>query len=35
MKILIAGCGKVGAAVTRQLSAEGFDLTVVDGDSKR
>lgn len=30
MKIIIAGGGKVGAALTRQLSAEGYDLTLID-----
>lgn len=30
MKIIIAGGGKVGAALVRQLSAEGHDLTVID-----
>ena len=32
MKILIAGGGKVGAALTRQLSAEGYDLTLIDNN---
>jgi len=30
VKIIVAGDGKVGAALTRQLTAEGHDLTVVD-----
>ncbi len=30
MKIIIAGAGKVGATLLRQLSAEGHDLTLVD-----
>lgn len=30
MKIIIAGDGKVGATLARQLSAEGYDLTLVD-----
>lgn len=30
MKIIIAGGGKVGATLTRQLSAEGYDLTLID-----
>lgn len=32
MKIMIAGHGKVGATLARQLSAEGYDLTLIDGD---
>lgn len=32
MKILIAGDGKVGATLTRQLSAEGYDLTLIDSN---
>ena len=30
MNIIIAGAGKVGLALARQLSAEGCDITVVD-----
>ncbi len=30
MKIIIAGDGKVGAMLTRQLSAEGYDITIID-----
>ncbi len=30
MKILIAGAGKVGRAVTEELSSEGHDLTLID-----
>ena len=30
MKIIIAGIGKVGDTLTRQLSAEGHDITVID-----
>ena len=30
MKIIIAGGGKVGATLTRQLSSEGYDLTLID-----
>ena len=30
MKIIIAGDGKVGASLTRQLSSEGYDLTLID-----
>lgn len=32
MKIIIAGIGKVGAMLTKQLSAEGYDLTLIDSD---
>lgn len=32
MKILIAGDGKVGSTLTRQLSGEGYDLTVIDSN---
>ena len=32
MKILIAGCGKVGQALAQELSAEGHDLTLLDSD---
>ena len=34
MKIIIAGDGKMGAILTRQLSAEGDDLTLIDSDPK-
>ena len=30
MNIIIAGTGKVGATLVRQLAAEGHDLTLVD-----
>ena len=30
MKIIIVGCGKVGATLTEQLSREGHDITLVD-----
>ena len=30
MRILIAGCGKIGAALTRMLSREGHEITVMD-----
>ena len=33
MKIIIAGDGKMGAALTRKLSAEGDDLTLIDSNS--
>lgn len=32
MKIIIAGDGKMGAALTRKLSAEGDDLTIIDSN---
>ena len=32
MKILIAGGGKIGSALTEQLSGEGHELTVIDFD---
>lgn len=34
MKIIIAGCGKLGASLTRQLSMEGYDLTLIDSNPK-
>ena len=30
MKIIIAGDGKVGASLTKQLSSEGYDITLID-----
>ena len=33
MKILIAGGGKIGSALTEQLSGEGHELTVIDFDA--
>ena len=30
MNIIIAGCGKVGENLTRMLSAEGHDITLID-----
>ena len=33
MKIIIAGSGKVGQTLARQLSAEGHDLTIIDRDN--
>ena len=35
MKIIIAGYGKVGSALTSQLSAEGYDLTIIDMNKKK
>jgi trk system potassium uptake protein TrkA len=32
MKILIVGCGRVGAGLARRLSLQGHDITVVDKD---
>lgn len=32
MKIIIAGDGKMGTTLTRQLSAEGYDLTLIDSN---
>jgi len=34
MKIIIAGDGKVGSMLTRQLSAEGHDITVIDSSAQ-
>lgn len=34
MKIIIAGDGKVGSTLAKQLSAEGYDLTLIDEKSK-
>ena len=34
MNIIIAGDGKVGATLTRQLTAEGYDVTVIDSKLK-
>lgn len=30
MKILIAGDGKLGSTIARQLSSEGYDITLID-----
>jgi len=32
MKIVIMGCGRVGALLARQLDAEGHDVAVLDND---
>lgn len=32
MKIIIAGCGKVGFAIAQQLDEEGHDITIIDTD---
>ena len=34
MKIIIAGAGKVGKALAKQLSSEGHDLTIIDQNSR-
>ncbi|MDE6208629.1 MAG: Trk system potassium transporter TrkA [Lachnospiraceae bacterium] len=34
MKIIIAGDGKIGATLTRQLSQEGYDITLIDSNNK-
>lgn len=34
MKIIIAGDGKVGSMLTKQLSAEGYDITLIDANPK-
>lgn len=34
MRILIAGSGKVGETLAKQLSAEGHDVTLIDSDPK-
>ncbi len=35
MKIIVAGDGKLGSMLTRQLSAEGYDLTLIDANPKQ
>lgn len=32
MKIIIAGIGKIGADLTKQLSSQGYDVTVIDSN---
>ena len=34
MKIIIAGDGKVGSTLTRELAAEGYDVTIIDANPK-
>lgn len=34
MQIIIVGDGKVGVALTEQLSSEGHDITVIDSNPK-
>ena len=33
MNIIIAGCGKVGSTLVRQLSSEGYDITIIDSNA--
>lgn len=35
MKIIVAGGGKLGGMLTRQLSAEGYDLTLIDANLRQ
>lgn len=35
MKILIAGCGKIGVTITESMLKEGHDVTVIDSDRNR
>lgn len=35
LKIIIVGCGKVGVALTEQLSNEGHDITLIDKNAAR
>jgi trk system potassium uptake protein TrkA len=32
--VIVAGCGRVGSSVARQLAAEGHDVVVVDRDAE-
>ena len=32
MKIIIVGCGKVGATIAGELNEEGHELTIIDQD---
>ena len=34
MHIIIAGAGRVGADLARQLSAEGYDITLIDNNAQ-
>ena len=34
MNIIIAGCGKVGANLTRMLTNEGHNITLIDTDNR-
>ena len=33
MNIIIAGNGKMGSSLTRQLSSEGYSITVIDSNA--
>lgn len=35
MRIIIVGCGKVGATLVEQLYKEGHDITIIDSDSSK
>lgn len=35
MNIIIVGCGRVGMTLTKQLSSEGHDVTIIDEDGAR
>lgn len=35
LKVVIIGCGKVGATLTEQLSEEGHDITIIDTDPQK
>ena len=30
MKVIVIGCGRVGSNVSKQLAADGWDVTVID-----
>ena len=32
MKIIIVGCGKVGASLAQQLNQEGHDIVIIDNN---
>lgn len=34
MKIIIAGDGKIGSTLTKQLSQEGYDITLIDSNNR-
>ena len=35
MKVIVMGCGRIGAALAAQLGGEGHDVRVVDRDRGR